>query len=98
MDKSPTLDEVARQGRDRLFPSLTNPNWLVLRRRREIFSHWLGQLPSGELDVLDIGGRIQPYRRLIANRLRRYVAVDLRRTPLVDIVARGEDLPLGNAR
>jgi SAM-dependent methyltransferase len=98
MDKSPTLEEVTRQGRDRLFPSLTNPNWLVLRRRREIFSQWLGQLPSGELDVLDIGGRIQPYRALIANHLRRYVAVDLRRTPLVDIVARGEYLPLGNAR
>jgi SAM-dependent methyltransferase len=98
MDKSPTLDEVTRQGRDRLFPSLTNPNWLILRRRREIFGRWLGQLPSGELDVLDIGGRIQPYRALIANYSRLYVAVDLLHTPLVDIVARGEDLPLGNAR
>ncbi len=98
MDRPQTLDEVTQQGRDRLFPSLTNPNWLVLRARRRIFERWLTRLPSGELDVLDVGGRIQPYRALIANRLRRYVAVDLRLTPLVDVLARAEQLPLGSAR
>jgi SAM-dependent methyltransferase len=98
MDKPPTLNDVMQQGRARLFPSLTNPNWLVLRERRKLFDHWLGQLPSRELEVLDIGGRIQPYRALIANRLRRYLAVDLRLTPLVDVVARGEQLPLGSDR
>jgi SAM-dependent methyltransferase len=98
MDKPPTLDEVTRQGRERLFPSLTNPNWLVLRERRKIFERWLAQLPSSELDVLDVGGRIQPYRSLVANHLRRYIAVDLRLTPLVDVVAHAEHLPLGNAR
>jgi SAM-dependent methyltransferase len=98
MDKPPTLEEVTRVGRERLSPSLTNPNWLVLRERRRMFERWLLQLPSGELDVLDVGGRIQPYRPLIANRLRRYLAVDLRLTPLVDVVARGEQLPLGDAR
>jgi SAM-dependent methyltransferase len=98
MNRSPTLDEVAQQGRERLFPSLTNPNWLVLRERRRIFDRWLAQLPSNELDVLDVGGRIQPYRALIANRLCRYIAVDLRLTPLVNLVARAEKLPLGSAR
>jgi|SRR5580700_2546603 SAM-dependent methyltransferase len=98
MNRPQTFDEVTQQGRDRLFPSLTNPNWLVLRARRRIFERWLTQLPSGELDVLDVGGRIQPYRPLIANRLRRYVAVDLRLTPLVDVLARAEQLPLGSAR
>jgi SAM-dependent methyltransferase len=98
MDKPPTLDEVTRQGRERLFPSLTNPNWLVLRERRKIFGHWLAQLSSNELDVLDVGGRIEPYRALIADRLRRYIAVDLRLTPLVDVIAQAEQLPLGDAR
>jgi SAM-dependent methyltransferase len=94
MDQHPTLDDVMQQGRERLYPSLTNPNWLILSERRRIFERWLAQLPADKLDVLDVGGRIQPYRPLIANRLRRYVAVDLRPTPLVDLVARGEQLPL----
>jgi SAM-dependent methyltransferase len=98
MNRPQTFDEVTQQGRDRLFPSLTNPNWLVLRARRRIFERWLTRLPSAELDVLDVGGRIQPYRALIAHRLRRYVAVDLRLTPLVDVLARAEQLPLGSAR
>lgn len=97
MDKT-TLDEPTRQGRERLFPSLTNPNWLVLRERRRIFERWLAQMPSSALDVLDIGGRIQPYRALLTDRLRCYIALDLCFTPLVDVVARGEQLPLGDAR
>lgn len=97
MQNSPTLNEVMRQSRERLFPSLTNPNWLVLRERRRIFDRWLRQLPS-ELDVLDVGGRLQPYRPLIGSRLRRYVAVDLRVTPLVNVLAHGEQLPLASDR
>lgn len=91
-----TLDSVNREGRERLYPSLTNPSWLVLRRRREIFEKWLARLNARDLDVLDVGGRIQPYRPLLEGRLRRYVAVDLRRTPLVNIVARGEQIPLAS--
>ncbi len=48
--------------------------------------------------MLDVGGRIQPYRPLLEGRLRLYVAVDLRRTPLVDIVARGEQIPLASGQ
>ena len=93
-----TLERVNREGRERLYPSLTNPSWLVLRRRREIFRQWL-QLPGAHaLDVLDVGGRIQPYRPLLEGRLRSYVAVDVRRTPLVDLVARGEQIPLRSGR
>lgn len=93
-----TLEKVNREGRERLYPSLRDPSWLVLRRRREIFQKWLGQLDSSELNVLDVGGRIQPYRPLLEGRLRLYVAVDLRRTPLVDIVARGEQIPLASGQ
>jgi SAM-dependent methyltransferase len=91
-----TLDEVNRQGRERLYPSLMNPSWLVLRKRREIFRRWLSGLDGGGLAVLDVGGRIQPYRPLLEGRLRTYVAVDLRQSPLVDIVASGAQMPLAS--
>ncbi|MGA7218859.1 MAG: methyltransferase domain-containing protein [Candidatus Sulfotelmatobacter sp.] len=98
MDRSPTLNEALRQSRERLYPSLTNPNWLVLRARRRIFADWLAKLPSNTLDVLDVGGRIQPYRDLLKDRLRCYVAIDMELTPLVDILALAESLPLADAR
>ncbi|HEY1677611.1 MAG TPA: class I SAM-dependent methyltransferase [Candidatus Sulfotelmatobacter sp.] len=89
-----TLDSVNREGRTRLFPSLTNPNWLVLRRRREIFRKRIDGLSPGPLDVLDVGGRFQPYRPLLDGREKSYVSVDLRRSPLVNVIARGEQLPV----
>jgi SAM-dependent methyltransferase len=92
-----TLDTFNREGRERLHPSLTNPNWLVLRKRREIFQKWLERLEGRDLAALDLGGRIQPYRPLLEGRVRCYVAVDLRFTPLVSVVARGEQIPLADA-
>jgi SAM-dependent methyltransferase len=89
-----TLEEVNREVRERLHPSLTNPSWLVLNKRRQIFEEWAVTLGNHQLSVLDIGGRIQPYRPLLADRLGSYVAVDLRPTALVNIVARAEHIPL----
>ncbi|HTZ83958.1 MAG TPA: class I SAM-dependent methyltransferase [Candidatus Acidoferrales bacterium] len=89
-----TLESVTRVGRERLYPSLTNPHWLVLRRRRQIFQKWIERANERKLEVLDIGGRIQPYRPLLEGRLKRYVAIDMRATPLVDLIARGEQMPL----
>jgi SAM-dependent methyltransferase len=91
-----TIESLHRQGRKRLHPSLTNPNWLVLRRRREIFQQWISTVAGERLDVLDVGGRIQPYRPLVAERVGRYVAIDVRSTRLVDVAARGEQLPLAS--
>lgn len=91
-----TLEAVHREGEERLHPSLTNPNWLVLRRRREIFREWIAGIERKGLRVLDLGGRIQPYRPLLSGRIERYLAVDLRQSPLVDIVARGEEIPIGS--
>jgi len=88
-----TLHAVKHDGKERLYPSLTNPNWLILRRRRQIFQNWLVGLKDSNLCVLDLGGRIQPYRPLLEGRLGRYVAIDLRQGPLVDVVARGEQIP-----
>jgi SAM-dependent methyltransferase len=92
------LEALRRQGRERLFPSLTNPNWLVLRRRREIFQKWISQLPAGDLTVLDVGGRIQPYRPLLEGRVNRYIAIDLRTSPLIDAVARAEQIPFDDSQ
>jgi len=85
------VKEFQKAGRERLYPSITNPNWLVLRKRRELFRHWLeGSFPKGGT-VLDIGGRIQPYRTLLPET--RYLAIDLRLTPLVNVVANAERIP-----
>ena len=70
----------------------------MLRRRRLIFKEWIARLDRQDLELLDVGGRIQPYRALFDGRLRRYVSIDLRQTPLVNIVARGEQIPLGSAQ
>jgi len=96
MPLSETLKQVERAGRERLYPSITNPNWLVLRTRRQLFIGWLKNIPGRNLSVLDVGGRIQPYRILLGERCARYVAMDLRLTPLVDVVGRAEQLPLGS--
>jgi len=90
-----TLESVNREGRNRLHPSLTNPSWLVLRRRREIFEDGISRREFQNLRVLDVGGRIQPYRPLLQGRISRYLAVDIRRTPLVNVVGRAEQIPFG---
>jgi SAM-dependent methyltransferase len=90
----PPKDEVKEfqnAGRERLYPSITNPNWLVLRKRRELFRRWLERPFPTEAIVLDVGGRIQPYRVLLLGI--RYLAIDLHVTPLVDVVANAERIP-----
>ncbi len=92
------LEQVQRESRARLHPSLRNPNWLILRRRRQIFEAGLDRLPRSALCVLDIGGRLQPYRPLLGTRAKRYVAVDLQMTPLVNVGAAAEALPFRDAQ
>jgi SAM-dependent methyltransferase len=78
---------------ERLYPSLSDPSYLVLRSRRLIISQWLTRFEGKKLMVLDIGGRYQPYRPLLAGRIDTYMAIDLIKTPLVSVVANGESLP-----
>ncbi len=92
MEHSP--EELRKVAYDRLRPSITNPNYLVLRSRARLISKWVAQIPGKGLRVLDIGGRYQPYRPLVQARVRQYVAIDVIRTSLVDVVAKGEQLPL----
>jgi SAM-dependent methyltransferase len=85
--------ELLKIANGRLHPSITNPNYLVLRRRRLILAKWMEGIPGQRLVVLDIGGRYQPYRPLLENRIQRYFAMDVLSTPLVDAIGRGEQLP-----
>ena len=87
------LQQVQSESRERLYPSLSNPNWLILRRRRQIFEAGLTRLPGNAVSVLDVGGRLQPYRPLLGWRTKSYVAVDRQMTPLVNIRGTAEALP-----
>ena len=89
-------DELSRIARDRLYPSLRNPNYLVLRARTQIFTDWLRTF-DGKLDVLDVGGRYQPYRPLLDGKLNSYIALDLHATALVDVIGSGESIPFKDA-
>lgn len=85
-DKRAQLLKIAD---NRLHPSITNPAYLVLRQRRVILSAWLKSIGGEHLTVLDIGGRYQPYRPLIEDRIQRYVGLDVLSTDLVDVVEKG---------
>jgi len=83
---------LLRTAEQRLRPSLKDPNYLVLRARRLIFSEWAEQLGKN-LTVMDVGGRYQPYRPLFEGHAGRYIAVDVVKTNLVSVVADGQWLP-----
>jgi SAM-dependent methyltransferase len=93
MGSAYALREAQRESRARLHPSLTNPNWLVLRRRRKIFEGGISRLPVHGLSVLDVGGRLQPYRALLGERVEHYVAVDVQASSLVTVCGAAEALP-----
>jgi SAM-dependent methyltransferase len=85
--------ELLKIAQARLYPSITNPSYLVQRGRRLILSKWLEKIPGDQLMVLDVGGRYQPYRPLIQHRILRYIGLDVLSTPLVDVLGKGEQLP-----
>src|SRR5689334_3379500 len=90
--KRVTVDSL-QLGEERIEPSRRDPHYLVLRARRDAFLHFASTLPAGPLDVLDVGGRIQPYRPLLGSRVRRYIALDPQVTGLVNVVGSGVHLP-----
>ncbi len=89
-----TSEQVRRRAQDRLYPSITDPNWLVLRARRKLFTNWVKRLDGSALRILDVGGRIQPYRPLFDGRVGNYYALDAVAGPSLSVVSRAEDLPL----
>jgi SAM-dependent methyltransferase len=81
-------------GRLRFNPLLGDVDYLIFKLRRPIIETWLREITGSDLVVLDIGGRIQPYRTLIEQRAKHYIAVDLLMEGLVTIIATAEQLPL----
>lgn len=96
MSKHETADWATREARERLYPRITNPNWLILRARRKLFTTWVGRIDGTSLRILDVGGRIQPYRPLLNGRIREYYSVDLVAGPCVSAVGRAEYLPFAS--
>ena len=96
MERIETRDQVQREAQERLHPPLRNPSYLVLSRRRKIFSTWLQSAGLVNPAVLDVGGRIQPYRPLLRGNVKNYVAVDLAQSPLVDVRASASALPFAS--
>ena len=93
VDRQKSMLMATDLSRARLAPDWSNPDYLLYWHRARNFRKCLDQLPEGLLDILDVGGRIQPYRPLVETRINTYIAVDPQMEGLVDIVARGESLP-----
>jgi SAM-dependent methyltransferase len=87
------MESVSKRGEQRLYPPITDPNFLVLRSRRQIFKAWSSELNGSQLTALDVGCRYQPYRPLFEGRVNCYIGVDLFKTDLVTVVGDGEALP-----
>ena len=92
MHHDKNLQSLLRAGRQRLYPRITNPNWLVLRRRRKLFRAWFREFARPRLRILDVGGHIQPYRELLPQP-HEYWSVDLRPGLLVNVVGDAARLP-----
>jgi SAM-dependent methyltransferase len=91
-----TAQDELELGKERLNPGFSHIDFLILRQRRKRFAEWIRKLPGRDLRVLDVGGRIQPYRVLVQERAEIYVAVDPVATGLVDVIGIGESLSFKN--
>lgn len=76
-----------------LDPSNRDVDSLIFWHRRMILLGWLRELGQ-DLVVLDIGGRIQPYRALVEQNTRLYIGLDLQFEGMIDLIAGAEVLPL----
>ena len=47
-------EQLLKTANARLYPSLTDPNFLVLDSRRRIFKKWIDALPQKPLQILDV--------------------------------------------
>lgn len=80
-------------GERRRAPSIRDLDYLVLRRRVAIIAKWTSELPRTPLFVIDLGGRIQPYRSFFPQ-AEAYLALDLLLEGLVDVVGDAGAIPV----
>ena len=73
MPSTDSVKEFQQAGRERLYPGITNPNWLVLRKRRELFRRWLEGIVPERAAVLDVGGRLRAVSARCCGKARRYL-------------------------
>ena len=93
-DRRPgSVEDAIQLGRERLNPSLKDVDYLVLWHRRRHIVNFLLSIADPALSVLNVGGRIQPYRPLLEDREQFLVALDPQLDGLVDVVGIGETLP-----
>ena len=90
MSRTNILEEVQGASEKRLYPPLTDPNWLVLRKRRDLFRNWINNKIGTVPLVLDVGGRLQPCRVLFPEQTH-YLSVDRLGSPLVIFIASHND-------
>jgi SAM-dependent methyltransferase len=86
-------EDALELSRSILNPGFSDPDYLVRRSRRKFIERWFAQLPDRELAVLDVGGRLQPYRPLLGKRAGQYIAIDPVFEGLLDVAGVGEHLP-----
>ena len=77
----------------RLNPSLSDPDYLIYIKRREYIENLLADLKNNIKNVIDVGGRVQPYKPLFNENVN-YFGIDPVFEGLVSIVGIGEYLPI----
>ena len=86
--------DIATRARATLVPPLGSPNRLIQRARAKTFRNWLKAVTAPRR-VLDLGGRVQPYRPLLAGSPQ-YIAVDVQPSEVVNVIGDAHALPFAD--
>lgn len=92
-DSERSRESAIEFGRKRANPSDADPDKVIVLERQRLLKERISRVTGKGLRVLDIGGRIQPYRYLLNGREEIYIAIDRQLDGLVDVIATGESLP-----
>ena len=85
-----------RLSHNRSEPRLTDPDYLILKGRTRILEVCLNEIHENHLHILDVGGRLQPYRKMLQSRTESYTAIDPQLEGLADVIAVAEHLPFAD--